>query len=161
MDASRSLGYTLHHLSFVLDRQSDLLLQEKFSVGFSQFKIMMALLWHERVQQNEIADFLGQTEASVSRQVKLLIDQGLVISQTEPTNRRKRITRLSIQGEKIATEAMATLEQFHAPMFEKLTETQQSDLRDILEIMHDHSCAFDKEGSCLKRKIVNKIRSKK
>jgi DNA-binding MarR family transcriptional regulator len=152
MDASRSLGYTLHHLSFVLDRQSDLLLQDKFNIGFSQFKIMMALLWHEGVQQSEIADFLGQTEASVSRQVKLLIDQGLVTSRLEPTNRRKRITRLSPEGERVANEAMTTLEMFHAPMFEKLTERQQSELREILEIMHDQACSVDKLGSCVKRK---------
>ena len=152
MDASRSLGYTLHHISFVLDRQSDLLLQDKFGVGFSQFKIMMALLWHEGVQQSEIADFLGQTEASVSRQVKLLVDQGLVASRTEPSNRRKRITCLSTTGEQLAREAMAALELFHAPMFEKLSEHQQAALQDILEIMHDQACSIDKSGSCLKRK---------
>lgn len=152
MDASRSLGYTLHHLSFVLDRQSDLLLQEKFGVGFSQFKIMMALLWHEGVQQSEIANFLGQTEASVSRQIKLLIDQGLVTSRIEPTNRRIRITCLSTQGGQLAREAMAALESFHAPMFEKLSEHQQASLQDILEIMHDQACSIDKTGSCLKGK---------
>lgn len=81
MDINNNLGYLLHHLGTALDRQSDLLLQDKFGLGFSQFKIMLALKQKDGVQQKQIAHTLGQTEASISRQIKLLVNMGLVSSK--------------------------------------------------------------------------------
>lgn len=138
MNISNSLGYTLHHLSFILDRQSELFLQDRFGIGFSQFKILIALMKHTGVQQKEIAEFLGQTEASVSRQIQTMMDDGLVNSKRDPQNRRQRITQLSKKGEKLARDAMAELEKHYAPMFDTLTDKQQRDLSQMLDKLRDY-----------------------
>lgn len=151
MDTLRSLGYTLHHLSFMLDRQSDMLLQEHFNMGFSQFKVLMVLHKHEGIQQREIADTLGQTEASVSRQIKVLIEKGLVDSRHDSANRRQRITRLTSAGIAAIESALMLLENHYRPMFEKLSDRQINELTEILHSMQQHVVATGVAWSCARK----------
>ena len=83
-----SFGYALHQLVFILDRQSDEALRERLGIGYSQFKILMAAKHRSGLKQNDIASYLGQTEASVSRQIKLMKANGLLSVQVDPANRR-------------------------------------------------------------------------
>ncbi len=145
---TQNLGYLLNHLAFVLSRQSDQVLQERLGVGFSQFKIMMVLRWNPNVQQKQIAERLGQTEASISRQIKLLFDQGLLQSVKRPENRREHITTLTSKGERFTDEALDILNNYHAPVFEKLNEKQQEILTQSLSQMHDEVCRSDRPNAC-------------
>lgn len=148
MRSTDNPGYLLHHLSFVLDRQSDQLLQDALGIGFSQFKILLALKWHENVQQRAIAEYLGQTEASVSRQIKLLQKQGLLMSTVSPRNRREHITRLTAKGNRLAERGKELLNSYHAPMFARLAPAQQAQFLDILSAMHEYACQASKAGAC-------------
>lgn len=146
MGPNNNIGYWLQHLSFVLARHSDQVLQEQLGIGFSQFKILMVLQWHPDIQQRQIAERLGQTEASISRQIGLLKNQGLLTSVPSPNNRRQHITRTSPKGERLTDKAMEVLNNYHAPMFAKLTTKQQQQLQETLMIMHDHICSSDSFG---------------
>lgn len=99
MHPTNDIGYLLNHLAFVLSHQSDQVLHEQLGIGFSQYKIMMVLWWNPSIQQRQIADRLGQTEASISRQIKLLHDKSLLSTRISPENRRKHITALTFKGE--------------------------------------------------------------
>lgn len=138
METNNSLGLTLHHLSFMLDRQSDLFLSDRFGMGFSQFKILVALLHRTNVQQQEIAEFLGQTESSVSRQVQRLINDGLISSRRDSSDRRQRVTQLTTKGEKLTRLAMVELEKHYAPMFKTLSDKKQAELAAMLDVMRDY-----------------------
>ena len=140
MHATNNIGYLLHHLSFVLDRQSDQVLQEQLGIGFSQFKIMMVLRWNHGVQQKLIADNLGQTEASVSRQIKLLKNRGLLTRKPFAKNKREHITVLTTKGERLIEAALEILNKYHAPVFRRLSEKQGADMLNMLSIMHDIAC---------------------
>lgn len=146
MDTNNSLGFTLHHLSFMLDRQSDLFLQDRFGIGFSQFKVLMALMRHTNVQQREIAEYLGQTESSISRQIQSLVDDGLVSSRKDSNDHRQRVTQLTVQGEKLARSAMMELEKHYAPMFSTLSDKKQVELSEILETLRDYVSSNVKYG---------------
>lgn len=135
-----NLGYLLHHLSAALARQSDQVLQERLGIGFSQFKILMILSWQEHVQQRMIADKLGQTEASISRQIKIMHDSGLLKTVVSPDNRREHITSLTTKGEKVTDEAMQILNDYYTPLFAQLSPKQQDNLREALIIMNDVVC---------------------
>lgn len=141
-------GYLLHHLATALDRQSDVLLQERLDIGFSQFKILMALKWGQGIQQKRIAAKLGQTEASVSRQIKLLSEAGLLSSKHSPTNRREHVTLLTAKGEKLIDKAMRALNDYHAPVFASLSSSQQQALQQILQQMHEATCQAERPGGC-------------
>lgn len=148
MRPTNNIGYLLQHLSSALARQSDQVLQERLGIGFSQFKILMVLQRNPYVQQRQIAESLGQTEASISRQIKLLLDQGLLTSRRSEQNRREHITVLTDKGERLTSEALSALNSYHAPMFAKLGEKQQEQLVESLALMHQEVCRADKPGAC-------------
>ncbi len=148
MKPSSNVGYLLNHLAFVLGRQSDQVLQERLGIGFSQFKIMMTLQNAPHIQQKVIAEKLGQTEASISRQIKLMLDQNLLQTFRRPENKREHITTLTLKGDRLTNEAMDILGQYHAPVMEALTEKQQHALTESLQIMHRAACSSDGPGSC-------------
>lgn len=155
MDTNNSLGFTLHHLSFMLDRQSDLFLQDRFGIGFSQFKILMSLMRHTNVQQREIAEYLGQTESSVSRQVQSLIDEGLVSSRRDTNDHRQTVTQLTAKGEKLARSAMGGLEKHYAPMFATLSDKKQMELAELLDSLRDYVASNVKYGFWTKARHNN------
>lgn len=132
-------GYLIHSLAALLDRQSDLLLLERLDIGFSQFKILLSLKWGEGVQQKDIAASLGQTEASVSRQIKLLADVKLVTIKTNANDRRKNEVYLTLKGERLANKAVRALNAYHAPVFAQLSVTQQQELKRMLEQLYQRA----------------------
>ncbi|HTE22676.1 MAG TPA: MarR family winged helix-turn-helix transcriptional regulator [Candidatus Limnocylindria bacterium] len=148
MALSDNLGYLLQHTAASLTRQSDQMLQERLGIGFSQFKIMMVLQWNPSVQQRHIAESLGQTEASISRQIKLMHENGLLQTTVRPSNRREHITTLTRKGERLADEASLALNSYYAPIFAPLSEKQQKQLSEILSLMHQEVCRGDKIGRC-------------
>lgn len=138
----------MQHLAFTLARQSDQVLQERLGIGFSQFKILMVLNWKTNVQQRTIADSLGQTEASISRQIKLLDEQGLLSTHISPENRRQHLTVLTPTGKRVIDEALQILQSYHEPVFETLSEKQKSALQEMLVNMHRVACSSKRPGAC-------------
>ena len=85
------LGYLLHHVGSVIDKNSDQVLLERLGVSFAQFKILLILSEKDGSTQNHIATSLGQTEASISRQIKLMNMDGLINIRRSTSNRRLRL----------------------------------------------------------------------
>lgn len=148
MRSINKIGYLLNHVAFVLGRQSDQVLQERLGIGFSGFKIMMTLQKSPHIQQKQIADCLGQTEASISRQIKLLQEQGLLQSIQRAENKREHITTLTPKGDRYTDEAINILNEYHAPMFEGLNDKQQAALLESLQTLHQASCDPSKVSAC-------------
>lgn len=138
--SSSKLGYLIQHVSTVLARQTDQVLQERLGIGFSQFKLMMVLDKNPNIQQKQIADALGQTEASISRQIKLLAGQGLLQFQVRPENRREHITTLTARGMRFTQEANRILDTYHGPVFDSLSDKQQRQLTELLGVLHEQAC---------------------
>lgn len=141
-------GYFLHHLASVLDRQSDAVLQERLGVGFAQFKILTALTAHDGLRQKRLAHLLGQTEASISRQVHLMEQRGLITSRLNPRNRREHIIALSRKGMAISERAARLLNSYHAPVFARLSMHQTEIFHNALRAMHDEACRRGRGGAC-------------
>lgn len=148
MQSNHNIGYLLQHVPSVLAKQSDQALQERLGIGFSQFKILMVLGWNLNVQQRHIAESLGQTEASISRQIKLMHERGWLQSTVSPGNRRERVTRPTEKGMELAARARQVLTEYHTPMFERLRESQVEQMVEILMSMHSYLCQQGKTGAC-------------
>lgn len=131
-----SIRYYIAHLATLLGRQSDQVLQERLGIGMSQFKIMMTLMWSPQVRQKVIARNLGQTEASISRQVKLLHQQRLLQTSRNPQNKREHITTLTAKGEAVTHQAFEILHGYHKPTLSALSTKQQKQLLELLKLLH-------------------------
>jgi DNA-binding MarR family transcriptional regulator len=143
-----NIGYLLQHTAATLARQSDQALQERLGIGQSQFRILIVLEWYPGVQQKHIAENLGQTEASISRQIKLMLEEGLLQTTINPQNKREHITSLTRKGQRLAEEAKNVLNHYHAPLWEAIGEKGQRQLMDLLTHIHQETCRGDKPGRC-------------
>lgn len=143
-----TVGYLLMHTATIMLRQSDQVLQEQLGIGMSQFKILMMVQHSPNVQQRKLAECLGQTEASISRQIKLLCEKGLLVIRVNPKSRREHITVPTAKGIKMTNAAADVLEQYHEPMLELVTEKQRQQLKDTLQMFHGHVCTAGKPFAC-------------
>ena len=143
-----TIGYLLQHTATILMRQSDQVLQERLGIGIAQFRILFMLQQSPNVQQRKIAERLGQTEASISRQIKLLYEKGLLGVRVNPKSRREHITILTAKGVKMTEAALEVLEQYHTPMFDLLADKQKQQLAGMLGVFHGHTCAPGKPFAC-------------
>lgn len=148
MGPTNNLSYLIHHLAAVMGKQSDQVLQEQLGIGLSQFKILMVLEWNPRVQQRAIADSLGQTEASISRQIKLLKAKGLLMSKIDPGNKRKHITAPTTLGMQVTEAATNIMRRSFGPEFSSLGDDQIMQLVTGLQQLHKIVCRPGKLGAC-------------
>ncbi|MDB5169013.1 MAG: hypothetical protein JWO41_369 [Candidatus Saccharibacteria bacterium] len=148
MGPTNNLGYLIQHLAAVIGKQSDQVLQEQLGIGLSQFKILMVLEWNPQVQQKFIAESLGQTEASVSRQIKLLQKKGLLTTRIDKDNKRKRITAPTPLGMQVTEAATAILRRSFGPDFSMMGEKQMMQLIAQLQNLHFVVCRPGKLGAC-------------
>lgn len=148
MGPTNNLMYLVQHLAAILGKQSEQILQEQLGIGLSQFKILMVLEWNPRVSQRHIADSLGQTEASISRQIKLLTGKGLLVSKRDPQNRRKHITAPTTMGMQVTEAATNILRRGFGPEFGGLGDDQLVQLITGLQRLHAIVCKPGKAGAC-------------
>jgi DNA-binding MarR family transcriptional regulator len=85
---------------------------------------------------------LGQTEASVSRQIKLLKNKQMITSSVNPQNRREHLTTLLPRGERVLEAASQVLEQYHAPTLNTLSSKEQATLLKLLSTLHTQMCVL-------------------
>lgn len=134
MNDISELATNIHRLSTVLGRVADRTLQDCCGFGVSQFKILWILHTHaEGVLQTNIADWLNQTEAAVSRQIALLEQDGMITNEVDQSNRRNHIIRLTAEGRQLAENAMSHLTKKYEPFFASLSQNERQGLNDALE----------------------------
>jgi len=148
MGPTNNLTYLVQHLAAVMGKQADQVLQEQLGIGISQFRILMVLEWNPRVQQRTIADSLGQTEASISRQIKLLTAKNLLSSRPDPQNKRKHITVPTTLGMQITEAATAIVRRNFGPEYAAMGEDHLLQLIAGLQHLHRIVCRPGKQGAC-------------
>lgn len=125
----------LLHLTYVLQQLSDENLQRSVGVGLSSARIMSVLHSSVPLSQRAIASLLQQTEANVSRQLKVMQKQGLVSVVKNKKDSRQRDVKLTAKGSsKFRTAA-------------KVLGAQENELMRLLN--KSDQKAFDKASSSL------------
>lgn len=148
MQSSSAIGGAFGHLASMLHRQTDQILQERLGIGMSQCNILFNLEQHPQTTQRMLASMLGQTEASVSRQIALLRQKGLLSSSIDPEERRRHLATLTLKGAKVTFAAREVLDQFYGQLFGNLPAREQSQLQSLLATLHEHTCAPGKRQAC-------------
>lgn len=133
MNTVNSLANQFHQLVALLSRESDQILQEQFGIGLSQYKILTVVQAHSEIQQKAIAQRLGQTEASISRQITLLQQQNMILSFKNPDNQREHLAGLTMKGARVIAAADKVLTGYHETFFSGLSEKQQQKLSEMLK----------------------------
>lgn len=148
MTTSSNIAPLLHHLAFVLGRQADQTLLEQLGIGLSQYKILAMVEQNPHIQQRDIAASLGQTEASVSRQAKLLSEKGLLAVKVNPKNRRQHLSVLTIKGKRLTDAALEIYNRLHSDALQALGAKEQERLYESLAAIHHQTCQAGKTAAC-------------
>jgi DNA-binding MarR family transcriptional regulator len=146
MSQQNDLASLMHHLVALLSRESDQTLQEQLGIGLAQYKILATLHGHPHLQQRVIAAILGQTEASISRQIKLLTDKGMLVALKDPSNHRAHMTNLTAKGLHIISAAEKVLASHHRVFFAGLNNKEQAKLLEELTSLHRSACFMEHPG---------------
>jgi DNA-binding MarR family transcriptional regulator len=118
---------SLHRLEFILQHQSDLILRDSIGVGFGQVQIMQALHRSVPLSQRALAQKLHQTEANVSRQLRLLKRKGLAAIAKNKKDKRLREISLTNKGNKTYTKAEKILVGQHKELLKLLNKKEVQD----------------------------------
>ncbi len=139
MTSPQTIAHHIQHLAVLLNRQADQVLQEQLGIGLSQFRIMEVLQAEPASRQKNIASCLGQTEASISRQAKLMQTRAIVSIATNPQNRREHAMSLTPKGEKLLEAGTQVLTQHYELAFTSLSAKDQTTLDKLLAVANTDS----------------------
>lgn len=127
------LYWQIHRISFILEKLADEALRQNLDIGFAQFKVLEAIHHNELAKQNLIAELLDQTEASISRQIKILQKKGLIHANSVMGNKRAKELSLTRVGEDIVRQSQEVIDMAHAKIFVNMSSQDQQKFNDILE----------------------------
>ncbi len=124
-----SLVVPIHQLSAVLARDADHVLQQALGLGYAQCKLIWVLRRAgQQVNQSQIADWLNQTPAAISRQMKLLAARGLVAIAGSALDKRDHMIQLTAQGEAFADDSRAIIWRAQQHYFADLSPAQSQQI---------------------------------
>lgn len=129
------LYWQIHHLSFLFEKQADENLKNELGIGFAQYKVLEAINQNTLAKQNLIASLLDQTEASISRQIKILSKKGLINVATVMGNKRAKEISLTKVGEETVNFAEDILDVTQVQMLGSLSYKEQVLFQDIFNRM--------------------------
>lgn len=133
--SSRRIAESLQSIAAYLEHQADQLLFDNFQFGLSQYRILTELQRHDGQSQKDIAATLGQTEASISRQVRILQDKGLALTRINPENRREKFLLLSKHGQQSSAAAAVLLERHYDQQLAMLDDDDAAELSALLRTL--------------------------
>lgn len=134
-----SLDNIVQHLATVRIKQQDRLLIEQIGIGLSQYRVL-GTLQEKALKQRCIADMLVQTEASISRQISILVDKGLVGVRPDPTSRRQLLIGLTVKGVRVLQAAQRLLADNAAHVAAQLDGNEYGRLLASLDKLHSGIC---------------------
>ena len=98
---TENIDIILEHITSLLTNKYDQLLLKELGIGYSQYKLLVQFKGDRIIKQNIIAKNLGQTEASITRQIKILSLKGLITRDRDPKNKKVKVVILTLLGHRI------------------------------------------------------------
>ena len=108
---SRGFLYTIHQTNFLIEKRLVERLAKERRISFSQFVVLMGLACCAKRSQADIAEHLFLTQATVSRHVRTLIANGLLVKKINPRSKRECILTITLKGRKEMARARDIVEQ--------------------------------------------------
>jgi DNA-binding MarR family transcriptional regulator len=136
---TQRLYWQIQKIAFLLEKKADDTLKEQLDIGFAQYKVLEAINQNSLARQNMVAEMLDQTEASISRQIKILEKKGLITVASVMGNKRARELSLTRVGEDIVRQAEHILEAVQEKTMEGLTYQDQRYLLELFERMLENT----------------------
>ncbi len=123
---------SLHSIGHQIDVIFDRLLQAEFGLTLSRFRILLPLIELGPSTQSTVAKFNLVTEASIGRQVRLLVEAGYLKQVPCKVDARKCYLTLTKKTEQLVPKIMARLREEIAVLYSDVSESEFATLDSLL-----------------------------
>lgn len=119
---NRELFFMLQKSLFFFDKMADQVLRKETQLTLAQFHVLMMIYMHGTASQQVVAEMLQNTQASVSRQVSILLDKKCVTRVQNPLNKREyRLTNTAL-GTSLVKKSVKALDKILKDVFGAVSE---------------------------------------
>jgi len=107
------------------------------STGLSmpQFSIMMQLHYRGACGMSEISERFSITAAAASQLVDKLVQNGFIVREEDPNDRRAKLLNLTEKGQEIIKQGIEERYRWVDQLAEKLTDEERVQISEALDIM--------------------------
>lgn len=145
---SDTIAYKIHKVVFVMDKVADSSLQQKLNLTLSQFLILMAISQNPNITQIQVANFLEQTQAAVSRQIDVLKNKKLIEITKNEDNRRENLLFPTSLGRKVFTQANDVLHKTFDDLYKVMNDREKNQLEKSLDKLLFTVCGKRRTFDC-------------
>lgn len=140
-DDLATLWYLTRRVAGLMDRTGEALFQREIGMSLAQFLVLSVVDAHPGpLNQQAVADRLGLTKGTVSRQIDAAVAAGLMTVQTSPHSRRENIISLTPQGTSLVRRGDVAFEREKAVA---MADVGAEDLRAAIRVLGAMNEALD------------------
>lgn len=105
------------------------------ALSMPQFHTMLRLYYRKSSGVSDIAQDVGFTRAASSQMIDRLVQQGLVERVENPADRRERVITLSLDGQELIEQIIASRRQWMENLTNVLTPGEQGQIIDAMTLL--------------------------
>jgi DNA-binding MarR family transcriptional regulator len=95
-------------------------LEKRHKISLNEFRVLMQIGHLEETASHEVAERLGVNTMAVSRAVGSLHRRGRISVDVDPSSRRRKVLRLTAEGQRLYAEMLPAAAQVSSYLFEAL-----------------------------------------
>jgi DNA-binding MarR family transcriptional regulator len=129
---------TLRHDMRLLARKMELMTKGEASccgITLTQCHLLTEIGWAGAASLNTLSERLGVDKSTMSRNIDILVNSGLVSRTTDPDNRRAVTIALTDQGRQLFQQIEASMTQFYETLFNALPADKRGQVLESLEYL--------------------------
>lgn len=136
-----TLWYLIRRVAGLMDRTGDALFQREIGISLAQFLVLSVVDAHPGpLNQQAVADRLGLTKGTVSRQIDGAASAGLMTVETSPHSRRENTVALTAAGQELVRRGDAA---FHRERSAMLAAVDPRDMQAAIRTLGSLNTALD------------------
>lgn len=135
-DDLATLWYLIRRVAGLMDRQGDALFRHELGVSLAQFLVLSVVdAYPGRLSQQAVADRLGLTKGTVSRQIDAAVAAELMTVEVARHTRRENAIALTKAGTALVREGDALLQHSRDALLDAVTPTELPAARHVLQAL--------------------------
>lgn len=116
-----TLWFLVRRVAGLLDRRGEALFRSELGISLAQFLVLSVVDAHPgHLSQQAVADRLGLTKGTVSRQINQAVAAGLMVVQPAPHTRRENVVSLSSTGTALVRRGDAVFAESRAALLDSV-----------------------------------------
>jgi len=140
---SQFLTYRISRLHGKLNAQASRILRSTVGLTLNQWRMIAFIGGAGKLTASELINYTAMDKGMVSRNVKSLIEDKLVLSTPHDTDHRVHVLILSARGKDIFDAALPVMRRRQAHLKSALSDEDLATFRRVMDVLEDASEATD------------------